>query len=79
MKVWYRHSGESEIEEIPPSYDCTFRTVEDVEEITSVVGDHYITHMYITEGGMTSSLAAICKRLTHLKLEAISNSSQLQK
>ena len=78
MKVWYRHSGESEIEEIP-LFLYPFRTVEDVEEITSVVGDHYITHMCIREGGMTSSLAAICKRLTHLKLEAISNSSQLQK
>ena len=75
MKIWYRHSGDPEVEEFPvfcPSY----RTVEDVGEITSTVGDHHITHMCIS-GKIPLSLLAICQRLTHLKISEIDSSSQL--
>ena len=75
MELWYRHSGEPELEQFPPS-DCPFTIVEDVEEITSTVGDHHITHMCIS-GKIPLSLLAICQRLTHLKISEIDSSSQL--
>ena len=75
MELWYRHSGEPEIEWFPPSLR-TYRSVENVEEITSTIGDHHITHMCV-KGGITLSLSAICQRLTHLKISEISSSSQL--
>ena len=75
MEVWYRHSGDPEVEEFPPS-DYSYRTVEDVGEIASAIGDHHITHMCI-EGEITPSLSAICQRLSHLKISKIDSSSQL--
>ena len=75
MKLWYRHSGEPEVEEFPP-FRPTYRLAGNVEEITSTIGDHHITHMSI-KGKITLSLSAICQRLAHLKLSEISSSSQL--
>ena len=76
MEVWYRHSGEPEVEEFPPN--CALRHAKDVEEITSAIGDNHITHMCIL-GEITPSLSAIYQRLTHLKISEIANSSQLLK
>ena len=75
MELWYRHSGEPELKQFPPSR-CPYAIVEDVEEITSTVGDHHITHMCI-KGKIPLSLLAICQRLTHLKISEIDSSSQL--
>ena len=75
MELWYRHSGEPEREEFPP-FRPTCRKAENVEEITSAIGDHYITHMCVN-GEITLSLSAICQRLTHLKISGINSSSQL--
>ena len=75
MELWYRHSGEPEIKGFPPLRP-SYRSVENVEEITSTIGDHHITHMRI-KGEITLSLSAICQRLAHLKLSEISSSSQL--
>ena len=75
MELWYRHSGEPELEWFPPIYP-KYRLVENVEEMTSTIGDHHITHMSI-RGEITLSLSAICQRLTHLEISGISSSSQL--
>ena len=75
MKVWYRHSGDPEVEKFPPSL-CSYRTVNNVGKIISAIGDHHITHMCI-KGEITLSLSAICQRLTHLKISEIDSSSQL--
>ena len=75
MKVWYRHSGDPELESFP-HFNPSYTTVKDVEEITSTIGDNHITHMCI-EGEITLSLSAICQRLTHLKISEINSSSQL--
>ena len=75
MELWYRHSEELEMERFPPIYP-TFKRVENVEQITSTIGDHHITHMCI-KGEIPLSLSAICQRLTHLKISRISSSSQL--
>ena len=75
MELWYRHSGEPEIMGFPP-FEPTFRLVRNVEEITSTIGDHHITHMCI-QGEITLSLSAICQRLTHLQISGINSSSQL--
>ena len=75
MELWYRHSGEPDIEEFPPLTPAYSR-VGDVEEITSTIGDHHITHMWI-KGEITTSLSAICQRLTHLKISGIDSSLQL--
>ena len=75
MELWYRHSGEPEMKGFPP-FRPTFRVVRIVEEITSTIGDHHITHMSI-KGEIPLSLSAICQRLTHLKISGINSSSQL--
>ena len=75
MELWYRHSGEPELEKFPP-FRPTYSSVGGVEEITSTIGDHHITHMCII-GEITLSLSAICQRLTHLQISGISSSSQL--
>ena len=75
MIVWYRHSGDSEVEKFPPSIH-SYTTIEDVGEITSGIGDYHITHMCIS-GEITPSLSAICQRLTHLMISEIDTSSQL--
>ena len=75
MKIWYRHSGDPEVEKFPPSR-CSYRTVKNVGKIISAIGDHHITHMCI-KGEITLSLSAICQRLTHLKISKIDGSSQL--
>ena len=75
MELWYRHSGEPEIKGFP-LLRPTYKSIENVEEITSTIGDHHITHMSI-KGEITLSLSAICQRLTHLKISGISSSSQL--
>ena len=75
MELWYRHSGEPELEEFPP-FSAKYRIVGNVGEITSTIGDHHITHMCI-KGEITLSLSAICQRLTHLKISGINSSSQL--
>ena len=77
MELWYRHSGEPEIEEFPP-FTPAYSRVENVEEITSTIGDQHITHMCIDEE-ITPSLSAICQRLTHLKISEIDSSSELLK
>ena len=75
MRVWYRHSGDSEVEDFPPS-SFSYTTIEDVGEITSRIGDYHITHMCI-RGEITLSLSAICQRLTYLMMPLIDTSSQL--
>ena len=77
MEVWYRHSGEPEVDRFPPP-GCKFAIFQDVEELTSKIGDHQITHMWIRRGDMPSSFLTICGRLTHLKISAVEVSSQLQ-
>ena len=75
MELWYRHSGEPEIEWFP-LLRPTYRIVGNVEEITSTIGDNHITHMCI-KGEITLSLSAFCQRLTHLKISGINSSTQL--
>ena len=78
MTLWYRHSGEPEVEEFPDISEWADLKVVDLEEIISAVGDYHITHMWI-EGDMTSPLSAICQRLTHLRMTRIFDPLQLQK
>ena len=75
MRVWYRHSGEPEVQAFPP-FNYSFRPARSVEEITSVIGDHHITHM-VVRGQITLPLTAICQRLTHLKISELDTLSQL--
>ena len=76
MELWYRHSGEHEIQGFPP-FRPTYRSVGSVEEITSTIGNHHITHMCI-KGEITLSLSAICQRLTHLEISDNSSSQLLE-
>lgn len=50
-KIWYRHSGQPDIERIP--YDGPFKS-EDEREIAADVDNHHITHMYIKNGHVPS-------------------------
>ena len=75
-RVWYRHSGEEEIDEIPDFPDR--KIVEDVGEITTDIGDNYITHMS-TRGNIPPTLSTVAPQLTHLRIEYFSDSSQLER
>ena len=74
--VWYRHSGEKEIDRIPQSADL--KIVEDVGEITTDIGDNYITHMSIT-GHILPTLSTVAPQLTHLQIHRLSDNSQLER
>ena len=77
-EVWYRHSGEKEIDKIPYLDDDEYKIVEDVGEITTDIGDNYITHMSIT-GNILPTLSTVAPQLTHLRIEDLSDSSQLER
>ena len=74
-KIWYRHSGQPEIDEIP--FSPTPTTIQVEREITLDEG-HYITHMGIY-GRVLPSLSTIAPRLTHLQIRHLSDISQLQR
>ena len=74
--VWYRHSGEEEIDVIP--WDCTHKIVEDEGEITTDIGDNYITHMSI-RGNILPTLTTIAPQLTHLKIRKLPDTTQLER
>ena len=73
-EVWYRHSGETEIDEIPLS---SRRKMLTEGEIVDDIKDHYITHMSII--GAIPSLDRIAPRLTHLEISDLRDSSQLNR
>ena len=75
-RLWYRHTGEPEIEDIPDY--CTFKDIKDDSEIIRDIGSHSITHMYILNG-VIPSLEVVAPRLTHLKIYGITESTQLQR
>ena len=75
--VWYRHSGEEEIDKIPYIDINQYKRV-DVEEITTDIGDNYVTHMSIT-GNILPTLSTVAPQLTHLKIRQLSDSSQLER
>ena len=74
--MWYRHTGEPEIEDIP--HYCTFKDIEDDSEIIRDIGNHSITHMYI-KNGVIPSLEVVAPRLTHLRVSVVHEESQLQR
>ena len=76
-KVWYRHSGEEEIDDIPTGYN-QHKIVEDVGEITTDIGDNYITHMSIYND-ILPTLSTVAPQLTHLQIQQLYNSPQLEK
>ena len=78
FEVWYRHSGEKETDEIPQLDIDQHKIVKDVGEITTDIGDNYITHMSI-RGNILPTLSTVAPQLTHLKIEELSDSSQLER
>ena len=76
--VWYRHSGEEEIDEIPIIDGDEYKIVKDVGEITTDIGDNYITHMSI-RGNILPALSTVAPQLTHLQIRQLSDSSQLER
>ena len=77
-KVWYRHSGEEEIDEIPDIDVIQYKRVEDVGEITTDIGDNYITHMSM-KGKILPALSTVAPQLTHLKIQELYDNSQLER
>ena len=74
-EVWYRHSGEEEIDEIP---GFTYRKiVKDVGEITTDIGDNYITHMSLY-GDILPTLSTVAPQLTHLRIR-LTDYSELER
>ena len=77
-EVWYRHSGEEEIDKIPYIEIIQHKRIEDVGEITTDIGDNYITHMSI-RGSILPALFTVAPQLTHLQILELSDSSQLER
>ena len=73
--VWYRHSGEPELYEIPLT---SIGKLAEESEIVASIGDHQITHMLISNG-VLPTLNKIAPHLTHLEIKAIDETSQLCK
>ena len=79
-QVWYRHSGEEEIDKIPyfDIDDDEYKIVEDVGEITTYIGNNYITHMSIRYN-IPPTLSTVAPQLTHLQIQYLSDNSQLER
>ena len=77
-RVWYRHSGEQEIDKIPDISIGQYKRVEDVGEITTDIGNNYITHMSI-RGNIPPTLSTVAPQLTHLQIRDLYDSSQLER
>ena len=74
-EVWYRHSGETKIDEIP--FRSRHKLLTEAE-IVDDIKDHYITHMSIKRGAIPS-LNRIAPRLTYLKISDLRDTSQLDR
>ena len=71
--MWYRHSGEEEIEELP--FDPTCRQMTQ-EEIAKDIGVNHITHMCIQDV-VPGPIEEIAPLVTHLQIEWLTDISQL--
>lgn len=77
-RVWYRHSGEKEIEGIPDYDDMTYRVMT-FEEIELDKGENSITHLSIEKlKNIPSWLAEIAPDLMQLELSSIDTDSLRQ-
>ena len=76
-EVWYRHSGEPEIDGLPDHFEVRHRMFTETE-IVYDISDHYITHMSIKRGAIPS-LDRIAPRLTHLQISYLRDTSQLDR
>ncbi|XP_067944839.1 uncharacterized protein [Watersipora subatra] len=61
IQVWYRHSGQPEIDTIPD--DCTYISIKYEREKLEDVGDHHITHMSIKTGVIPALMTPSLKQL----------------
>lgn len=73
--LWYRHSGQPEIDALPFSYENQYMSF---DEIQADIGEEHITHM-ITSDDVVPSLSAIAPLITHLRITAIRDSVQLDR
>ena len=71
-EIWYRHSGEPEIDSIPD--EPTASRV----DVRTIASSYNITHMYV-ESGHLPTLFNIAPGLTHLTLYDIRDPSQLER
>ena len=74
MELWYRHSGEPEINGVPLSF--RLKTVNDLFTLKRELCGQNITHMYVKRGDLPS-LVTLMLSITHLKLHSIEGLSQL--
>lgn len=73
FQVWYRHSGQDEIPEIPSRNTIletgyNMKTVKDYRAILRNIRSNYITHMYVNVTNVVPPLEVIAPRLTHLRV-----------
>ena len=78
-RVWYRHSGEEEIDKIPVLPDRKLMSIDDI--LTIDVGTNYITHMRINLWGemMMPQLGVVCPQATHLKIVGIESGDSIKR
>ena len=73
-KIWYRHSGQQEIANIPPFPRYKILTE---AAIVNDVADRYITHLAVE--GEVPPLDSIAPELNHLKIDKIIYTSHLNR
>ena len=72
MRVWYRHTGQPQIDRIP--YDASCKEVSEAE-IAGDVGDNHITHLKVY-----GEIPAVDgSHITHLEIEWLPDSRQLDR
>ena len=71
-EIWYRHSGEPEIDRIPGE-PAVSRV-----DVRTIASSYNITHMYVRSGHLPT-LFNKAPGLTHLKLDNIRDPSHLER
>lgn len=77
FRVWYRHTNQSEVDhrDLPSLHWNSLSKSE--REVLDDVGQHIITHLAISKDGLPS-LSVIASKVTHLKLEDITSTTDLE-
>ena len=76
MYIWYRHSGQPEVDE--DEWSCSECVSKELREVIDDVGNYRITHATISAEHL-QSLRVIANDLTHLKLNSIKETTDLQR
>lgn len=76
INIWYRHTGQAEVEYIDPNAELT--VVSNESNVKAAIGQHQITHLFV-KGGNVPDLRALAPNVTNLRIEGGINPSELSR